>query len=78
MFMANSELRAMKATQLLPDGLISNPTIFDYAIRNSAAHDAAILEKPAKGNLRPWNSRKKFGLAPEHVTTIGKELLGRK
>lgn len=61
-----------------PTELISNPTIFDYAIKNSAAHDSAILEKPAKGNLRPWNSRKKFGLAPEHVTTIGKELLGRK
>jgi hypothetical protein len=38
--------------------------------------NSAIHEKPAKGNLR--SRYKKFGLAPEHVTTIGKELLGRK
>ena len=30
-------------------GLTSNPTIFDHAIKNSAAYDAAIREKLAKG-----------------------------
>ena len=30
-------------------GLTSNPTIFDHAIKNSAAYDAAISEKASKG-----------------------------
>jgi transaldolase len=30
-------------------GLTSNPTIFDHAIKNSAAYDAAIREKVSKG-----------------------------
>ena len=30
-------------------GLTSNPTIFDHAIKNSAAYDAAISEKLRKG-----------------------------
>src|ERR1700719_4646735 len=30
-------------------GLTSNPTIFDHAIKNSAAYDAAIRENLAKG-----------------------------
>jgi len=30
-------------------GLTSNPTIFDHAIKNSSAYDAAIREKVAKG-----------------------------
>ena len=30
-------------------GLTSNPTIFDHAIKNSAAYDAAISEKMSKG-----------------------------
>ena len=30
-------------------GLTSNPTIFDHAIKNSAAYDAAITEKSAQG-----------------------------
>jgi len=30
-------------------GLTSNPTIFDHAIKNSAAYDAAISEKSAQG-----------------------------
>lgn len=30
-------------------GLTSNPTIFDHAIKNSAAYDAAIREKATKG-----------------------------
>src|ERR1700758_3866290 len=30
-------------------GLTSNPTIFDHAIKNSTAYDAAIREKLSKG-----------------------------
>src|ERR1700722_20360630 len=30
-------------------GLTSNPTIFDHAIKNSTAYDAAIREKVSKG-----------------------------
>src|SRR5258705_11278971 len=30
-------------------GLTSNPTIFDHAIKNSAAYDTAISEKSTKG-----------------------------
>src|SRR6201988_751574 len=30
-------------------GLTSNPTIFDHAIKNSAAYDDAIRERSAKG-----------------------------
>ncbi len=30
-------------------GLTSNPTIFDHALENSAAYDAAIREELAKG-----------------------------
>ena len=32
-------------------GLTSNPTIFDHAIKNSAAYDAAISEKVSKGKI---------------------------
>jgi transaldolase len=31
-------------------GVTSNPTIFDHAIKNSAAYDGAILEGAGKGN----------------------------
>ena len=31
-------------------GLTSNPTIFDHAIKNSSAYDAAIAEKLGRGN----------------------------
>jgi transaldolase len=31
-------------------GLTSNPTIFDHAIKNSAAYDAAIRGKPRRAN----------------------------
>ena len=31
-------------------GLTSNPTIFDHAIKNSAAYDAAIREKAIRAN----------------------------
>jgi len=36
-------------TELSVTGLTSNPTIFDHAIKNSAAYDAAIREKLSKG-----------------------------
>src|SRR5499433_3782803 len=35
--------------ELSVTGLTSNPTIFDHAIKNSAAYDAAIIEKLRKG-----------------------------
>src|SRR6202789_3329717 len=35
--------------ELSVTGLTSNPTIFDHAIKNSAAYDAAIREKVSKG-----------------------------
>jgi transaldolase len=35
--------------ELSVTGLTSNPTIFDHAIKNSAAYDAPIREKPLKG-----------------------------
>lgn len=37
--------------ELSVTGLTSNPTIFDHAIKNSAAYDDAIREKLAKGRL---------------------------
>src|SRR6266436_1317958 len=36
-------------TELSVTGLTSNPTIFDHAIKNSTAYDAAIREKLSKG-----------------------------
>src|SRR5437667_4041396 len=36
--------------ELSVTGLTSNPTIFDHAIKNSTAYDAAIREKLEKGN----------------------------
>src|SRR5713101_2291726 len=36
-------------TELSVTGLTSNPTIFDHAIKNSTAYDAAIREKVSKG-----------------------------
>src|SRR5438093_13083079 len=35
--------------ELSVTGLTSNPTIFDHAIKNSAAYDAAIIEKLRRG-----------------------------
>ncbi len=35
--------------ELSVTGLTSNPTIFDHAIKNSKAYDAAISEKSARG-----------------------------
>jgi transaldolase/fructose-6-phosphate aldolase-like protein len=38
-----------RVTELSVTGLTSNPTIFDHAIKNSTAYDAAIREKLSKG-----------------------------
>src|SRR6266705_1649932 len=46
-------------------GLTSNPTIFDHAIKNSTAYDAAIREKLIKGNS---GEALFFGLALEDIT----------
>src|SRR5215468_11459544 len=35
--------------ELSVTGLTSNPTIFDHAIKNSSAYDAAIAEKSRQG-----------------------------
>ena len=35
--------------ELSVTGLTSNPTIFDHAIKNSSAYDAAIIQKLAQG-----------------------------
>lgn len=35
--------------ELSVTGLTSNPTIFDHAIKNSTAYDAAIRDKLSKG-----------------------------
>ena len=37
--------------ELSVTGLTSNPTIFDHAIKNSAAYDAAISEKLSEGRI---------------------------
>jgi len=36
--------------ELSVTGLTSNPTIFDHAIKNSSAYDAAIRNKPPYGS----------------------------
>src|ERR1700730_1650648 len=46
-------------------GLTSNPTIFDHAIKNSAAYDAPIREKLLKGKA---GERLFFELALEDIT----------
>ena len=48
--------------ELSVTGLTSNPTIFDHAIKNSSAYDAAIREKMgkayrAKNSSSSWRSR---------------------
>jgi transaldolase len=51
--------------ELSVTGLTSNPTIFDHAIKNSAAYDAAISEKLTKGVS---NEALFFDLALEDLT----------
>ena len=38
--------------ELSVTGLTSNPTIFDHAIKNSTAYDAAILERSGERQIR--------------------------
>jgi len=45
----NSGTLARYIDELSVTGLTSNPTIFDHAIKNSSAYDAAIREKLGKG-----------------------------
>src|SRR5246500_4438710 len=45
----NSGTLKRYVTELSVTGLTSNPTIFDHAIKNSSAYDAAIREGLAKG-----------------------------
>src|SRR5271163_1957233 len=45
----NSGTLKRYATELSVTGLTSNPTIFDHAIKNSSAYDAAIREKLSRG-----------------------------
>jgi len=51
--------------ELSVTGLTSNPTIFDHAIKNSAAYDAAIREKVQKGKS---GEALFFDLALEDIT----------
>ncbi|HEV2382271.1 MAG TPA: transaldolase [Terriglobia bacterium] len=51
--------------ELSVTGLTSNPTIFDHAIKNSAAYDAAIREKLSKGKS---GEALFFDLALEDIT----------
>jgi len=51
--------------QLSVTGLTSNPTIFDHAIKNSSAYDAAIREKVAKSKV---GEALFFELALEDIT----------
>ena len=67
--------------ELSVTGLTSNPTIFDHAIKNSSAYDAAIREKLRKGKIRrrisssSWPSRTSPGpptqFRPIHDRTNG-------
>jgi transaldolase len=50
-------------------GLTSNPTIFDHAIKNSAAYDAAIREKLSNGKS---GEALFFELALEDITRAAK------
>src|ERR1700730_11678216 len=52
-------------------GLTSNPTIFDHAIRNSAAYDDSIREQSAKGRA---GEELFFDLAIEDLTRAAKLL----
>src|SRR3974377_2109759 len=51
--------------ELSVTGLTSNPTIFDHAIKNSKAYDAAIRERLARGKS---GEPLFFGLALEDIT----------
>src|ERR1700692_1003027 len=52
-------------SELSVTGLTSNPTIFDHAIKNSTAYDAAIRERMSKGKS---GETLFFDLALEDIT----------
>ena len=61
----NSGTLERYVTELSVTGLTSNPTIFDHAIKNSTAYDAAIREKLSKGKS---GEALFFDLAIEDIT----------
>jgi transaldolase len=61
----NSGTLQRYVTELSVTGLTSNPTIFDHAIKNSTAYDAAIREKLSKGKS---GEALFFDLALEDIT----------
>jgi transaldolase len=61
----NSGTLERYVTELSVTGLTSNPTIFDHAIKNSTAYDAAIREKLSKGKS---GEALFFDLALEDIT----------
>ncbi len=78
MFEANSEMRAMKATQLLSNGTHLKSNNLRPCHQEQRCTRLSDPREAGEGQSPPKELQKKFGLAPEHVTTIGKELLGRK
>ena len=61
----NSGTLKRYVTELSVTGLTSNPTIFDHAIKNSSAYDAAIREKLSEGKS---DEALFFELALEDIT----------
>jgi transaldolase len=61
----NSGTLKRYVTELSVTGLTSNPTIFDHAIKNSSAYDAAIREKLSEGKT---DEALFFELALEDIT----------
>lgn len=61
----NSGTLKRYVTELSVTGLTSNPTIFDHAIKNSSAYDAAIREKLSEGKSEEALF---FDLALEDIT----------
>jgi hypothetical protein len=65
--------------ELSVTGLTSNPTIFDHAIKNSSAYDAAIREKVREGKsgedlfFESWRSR----ICPGLRTCFDRSGIGR-
>ena len=66
----NSGTLKRYVTELSVTGLTSNPTIFDHAIKNSSAYDAAIREKLSKGRS---GEDLFFDLALEDITRAAAE-----
>jgi hypothetical protein len=56
-------------------GLTSNPTIFDHAIKNSTAYDAAVREKVKAGKRSSSNWR--WRTSPERPSSFERPTTGR-